>query len=195
MAKAGEHLVRNFWEFPKAVSYLDLGSEDQLREYVKRQRNFTQVCSLVELREKAEEIAIGFEEAGADLQRLERRLDELKATLEPLNGGGIDMVAPTDVSAGLRSAFADVDELCRRAKKVRERARKRLTVAEQYKMPGFVGSWAPTRCGHILTGSRSGFGVLSGQAIVLALRRLAFRQAGFRLTFSTTQTKSRRLAS
>ncbi|MCX5676479.1 MAG: ATP-binding protein [Planctomycetota bacterium] len=78
--RTADALLRNVWEYPKAVSLLET-SEDEIKEFLAQERNVPETCTLADLSQKAADKAERFEEINQALKRLEDRLGDIAVSL------------------------------------------------------------------------------------------------------------------
>jgi chromosome segregation ATPase len=78
--RTAEALLRNVWEYPKAVSFLET-SEDHIKRFLAQEKSVQQTCTLGALSQEAADKADHFEEINQALKRLEDRLGEIAVSL------------------------------------------------------------------------------------------------------------------
>ena len=84
--QAATALIHNYWEYPKAVAYLEITEED-IKHFVNQEKNMPRTCTLVSLEHEARLTAARFDEVNQTLKRLEDRLHQVAAYFGTNEGG------------------------------------------------------------------------------------------------------------
>jgi hypothetical protein len=74
--QTAEILLRNYWEYSKAVAFLDI-SEGDLQQVIDQEKNVQQTCTLGSLTQEAKDGADWLDQTNQALKRLEERLSDM----------------------------------------------------------------------------------------------------------------------